>query len=186
MKSILSGILSVSALLIAACDSDSTRPETGDMEVMPYLQPCTGVGPMSCMTVKDAAVDTTAGLFYNGIEGFKFQWDRRCLISVEKIPVKDPPADGSSIRYVLEGTPNCTPSTQWSFQAFFNGSDGHVSGDTLLIDGYAKPIRILDQADRNSLAALREKRVTLTVEPGEGNWLKGHSVRELVMQSQAP
>jgi hypothetical protein len=152
-----------------------------ELEVRPYLEPCNGFAFMSCMVVKDTQVDTTAGLFSSPIEGFQFEWDRQCVITVEKTPIQNPPEDGASIRYVLVGSPSCTPSAQWSFEAIYTAQYGQVSGDTLHIMGYAKPIRLLDAKDRDSLAVLSPTdRVILTVQPGEGTWLKGSAVRKFM------
>ena len=70
------------------------------IEVDSRLAECSGVGPMQCLQVRDAA-DQPWRLFYGQIEGFTFEPGYRYRLQVEEIPVANPPADGSSIRTVL-------------------------------------------------------------------------------------
>lgn len=70
------------------------------IDVDSRLVECTGVGPMQCMRVRDAA-DQPWRLFYGAIEGFTFEPGYRYKLEVEEIPVANPPADASAIRTVL-------------------------------------------------------------------------------------
>lgn len=70
------------------------------MTVASEKKACTGVGKMECMMVKENNA-TEWSLFYSGIEGFNYQPGFEYVLLVEKIPVANPPADGSSIKYRL-------------------------------------------------------------------------------------
>lgn len=52
-------------------------------------QPCTGVAPMTCLVVNGE-------LHYGGIENYQHEDGKRCSFRVQKIKIKNPPADGSS------------------------------------------------------------------------------------------
>ena len=64
------------------------------------LVDCVGVGPQKCMQVKQNP-DSSWEWLYQGIEGFDFQEGIEYKIRVVVEEVKNPPADGSSLRYVL-------------------------------------------------------------------------------------
>ena len=66
----------------------------------PQLVDCVGEGPRQCMQVKFDEDDDWQ-FFYNQIEGFDYQPGYRYTLQVEKFEVQDPPAGGSSLRYVL-------------------------------------------------------------------------------------
>jgi heat shock protein HslJ len=59
-----------------------------------------GAGPQKCMRVKFEDSEDWQ-FFYSQIEGFEFRPGLRYTLLVEKIDVENPPADGSSLRYVL-------------------------------------------------------------------------------------
>jgi len=67
---------------------------------------CEGVGPRTCyQTQTNSVIDEAAWqYFYSPIENFDSQYKTgyRYQITVEKSPVENPPADGSSIRYTLK------------------------------------------------------------------------------------
>ena len=65
----------------------------------PYRTFCSGVGPQLCYV---ANVDGQETLLYGEIEGFTFEWGTAYELRVRVEPVANPPADASSIRYVLE------------------------------------------------------------------------------------
>jgi hypothetical protein len=73
-------------------------PKTKRIRVEHYLYPVTGVGSMLTMVVDDGHGPEW---LYQGIEGFTYSWGTRyeLTIRVEKVP--HPPADGSSVRYIL-------------------------------------------------------------------------------------
>ena len=104
------------AVVLAACSSSSTPVSDNNNVMQPsvpsadgpvqslfvkhHKSECLGVGPQLCMLVRSTEQDEW-GLFYDGIEGFEFEWgyNYELLISVHEVP--DPPADGSSREYRL-------------------------------------------------------------------------------------
>ena len=63
--------------------------------------PCTGVAPMLCLQVRTQP-GAAWELHHGEIEGFKWQGGTEYVIRVRELPVANPPADGSSLRWVLE------------------------------------------------------------------------------------
>lgn len=89
--------LLVFALPLAACSSGEVREGV----VASHLRPCVGVSYDLCMQVTDVD-DGVLDLFYEGIEGFDFIWGFEVTLRYQIEAVDDPPADGSSLRYVLD------------------------------------------------------------------------------------
>lgn len=79
---------------LAAC---GTGPY--EIEVDPAPRNCTGLAEGLCIT---AEVDEEPVTFFDGIEGFEFEWCQRARLVIHEEPVPMPPPDGSSIRYVLD------------------------------------------------------------------------------------
>lgn len=69
------------------------------LEVAPTEVDCTGVGARKCLQVREAGGQWQT--FYAPIEGFTFEDGWRYRLQVVVTPVKNPPADGSSLRYQL-------------------------------------------------------------------------------------
>jgi heat shock protein HslJ len=63
--------------------------------------PCTGVAPMLCLQVRTQP-GAAWQLHYGEIEGFDWQVGVEYVIRVREYAVDNPPADGSSLRWVLE------------------------------------------------------------------------------------
>lgn len=74
-------------------------PRYVTLTVMPFKQPCMGVGPMLCLQVIDSA--GVRMFFYDSIDGFTFRWGNPVTLSVRVDQVENPPADASSLRYTL-------------------------------------------------------------------------------------
>ncbi len=74
-------------------------PRFVTLSVMPFKQPCMGVGPMLCLQVIDSA--GVRMFFYDAIDGFSYQWGTPVTLSVRVDQVENPPADASSLRYTL-------------------------------------------------------------------------------------
>lgn len=102
---ILSAVM-VAALpgLVACGGAPSSAVTAGGVEktffVAPLRKPCTGVGPMECLQVRESP-DRPWQFFYSEIEGFSHEpgHDYELLVLEEK--VASPPADGSSLRWRL-------------------------------------------------------------------------------------
>ena len=87
-------------VLLSSCDKNALKPDVVTMQVADHYQDCTGVGPMKCLLVKiDGATNWT--YHYFGIEGFAYEEGFEYKLTVRREKIKNPPADGSSIRYVL-------------------------------------------------------------------------------------
>jgi heat shock protein HslJ len=63
--------------------------------------PCTGVAPTLCLQVRTQP-GAAWQLHYGEIEGFDWQVGVEYVIRVREYAVENPPADGSSLRWVLE------------------------------------------------------------------------------------
>ena len=96
--------------------SDTGTGDTGSVDatstktlyIAHHLADCVGVGPMKCMLVRETP-DAEWTMFYDKIQGFDFEpgFDYQLTIRTEK--VDDPPADASSIRYILVEIVSKTP-----------------------------------------------------------------------------
>jgi len=77
------------------------RPVTRTVYVAPQAARCTGVAPMDCLQVRSSPAEPWS-LWYAGIEGFAYQPGYQYVLEVDEYRVAQPPADGSSIRWVLK------------------------------------------------------------------------------------
>lgn len=175
----LVALLLMGLLLVAACvplqsttiDGGSATPEPAGeppaesvpagaagevitLYVAPRKAECMGVAPMQCLQVKYAPEGEYEN-FFSAIDGFiyvpSYNWELR----VRTVAIENPPADGSSIGYVLEeivskqpaysGDPLPLAGVEWTLVAFGDeeivqydpartpvnlifGEDGSVSG----------------------------------------------------------
>ncbi|OXI30113.1 hypothetical protein CFB89_23140 [Burkholderia sp. AU16741] len=99
--------------LVAGCRTDAAapapsaarpadgRPVTKTVYVAPRSARCTGVAPMECLQVRGSASEPWS-LWYAGIEGFAYQPGYLYTLEVDEYRAARPPADGSSIRWVLK------------------------------------------------------------------------------------
>ena len=97
-------ILVLLTYVAAGCGYQDT-PQEDQGEVMtvfigPDLIDCEGEGPQKCMLVKENQEDDW-GLFYDRIEGFDYEegYNYEITVGVEDVP--NPPAGGSSNRWIL-------------------------------------------------------------------------------------
>ncbi|NJM06087.1 DUF4377 domain-containing protein [Candidatus Gracilibacteria bacterium] len=103
----LSGVLVAAMLVLSACSAPAeVAVPTQDSEsqilfVAPELKDCVGVGPMECMQIAEGK-DGSWSLFYSQIEGFTFEPGFLYELRVRSEQIANPPADGASIRYILE------------------------------------------------------------------------------------
>jgi hypothetical protein len=88
----------------AAAPSRTTLPPEGReliLNVAGQRAPCTGVAPTLCLQVRTQP-GAAWELHHGEIEGFNWQSGTEYVIRVRETPVANPPADGSSLRWVLE------------------------------------------------------------------------------------
>jgi len=92
--------IAMSALFFAPKSAQS-GPKTQVMYVKENKVPCTGVAPMECLQVR-AENETEWSNLYTNIQGFHYQpgYQYKLLVTVSSI--KNPPADGSSLKYTLK------------------------------------------------------------------------------------
>lgn len=105
----------VALALLSACSSEkasspppaSANSHNGDVNgevktlfVHEQLADCEAEGPRKCLQVRESESDEWT-LFYSNIEGFDYEEGTRYELRVRVEKVDDPPADGSSLRYVL-------------------------------------------------------------------------------------
>ena len=82
------------SLTAKSCD------ETKHIYIADHLVDCVGVAPQKCMLVKEKIVDEWT-TFYDQIEGFEYEEGYEYLLNVNIKTIKNPPADGSSLKYTL-------------------------------------------------------------------------------------
>ncbi|KMQ69055.1 hypothetical protein ACM39_06455 [Chryseobacterium sp. FH2] len=68
--------------------------------VGPQTADCTGAAPMKCLQVKETSTAEWTN-FYTNIEGFTYEPGYEYVLKVKTEKIKNPPADGSSIKYTL-------------------------------------------------------------------------------------
>ncbi|HVI43659.1 MAG TPA: DUF4377 domain-containing protein [Chitinophaga sp.] len=99
-------------------------PKTQTIYIKESKEPCTGVAPMECLQIKGIK-DSAWSNFYTNIEGFKYTPGYRYKLVVRITTIKNPPADGSSLKYTLKkilekkkiNTAATDNKRQWTFIA---------------------------------------------------------------------
>lgn len=81
------------------------------IEVAPVTVDCVGVAPMKCLQYREKG-STDWLNYYGAIEGFEFQEGYRYTLRIAEYKVENPPADASSLRWVLEQVLERQPVTQ--------------------------------------------------------------------------
>ncbi|MEN8513329.1 DUF4377 domain-containing protein [Burkholderia sp. RS02] len=112
-RTLLGAAVIAGSTLVAGCQTDAAvtaqnaarpadgRPVTKTIYVAPQSARCTGVAPMECLQVRSSPSEPWS-LWYAGIEGFAYQPGYLYTLEVDEYRVAQPPADGSSIRWVLK------------------------------------------------------------------------------------
>lgn len=83
-----------------SCASDANE-QLKTIFVADHLEDCTGVGKQQCMLIRESAEEQWTYL-YQQIEGFNYEPGYLYQLKVEVSQVENPPADASSLRYVLK------------------------------------------------------------------------------------
>ena len=84
------------------------EPVFRTLQVAPTRRDCVGVGPMSCLQVRETA-DAPWTLMYSEIAGFDYVPGYLYEIRIREDAVANPPADGSTIRRTLVAVLSRTP-----------------------------------------------------------------------------
>lgn len=174
-------VLWLSALALAACAKTTEPLPSVRMTVEPYLVPCRMEGSLSCMVSRDSG-SARSDLLYGEIKGFRFQWGYRQILQVDRWRILHPDADASDIGYALVKTYEKAFIPDWSFRAVLVDSSAlRLTGDTLSIAGYARPILIDAPKDRENLkgAAYLDLRIRPRGGDADSGALQGDSVRVL-------
>ncbi|KML47099.1 hypothetical protein VL15_33295 [Burkholderia cepacia] len=112
-RTLLGAAVIAGSTLLAGCQTNAAvtasnaarpadgRPVTRTVYVAPQSARCTGVAPMECLQVRSSPSEPWS-LWYAGIEGFAYQPGYLYTLEIDEYPVVQPPADGSSIRWVLK------------------------------------------------------------------------------------
>jgi len=112
-RTLLGAAVIAGSTLVAGCQIDAAvtaqnaarpadgRPVTKTIYVAPQSARCTGVAPMECLQVRSSPSEPWSR-WYAGIEGFAYQPGYLYTLEVDEYRVAQPPADGSSIRWVLK------------------------------------------------------------------------------------
>ena len=78
----------------------SSCEDTKKVFIASYQSDCIGLAPQKCLLFKENLADKWS-LFYDTIEGFKYEEGYVYKLEVTVKEIEDPPADGSSLRYSL-------------------------------------------------------------------------------------
>ncbi|MCA9989502.1 MAG: META domain-containing protein [Anaerolineales bacterium] len=111
MKKRLAFVISLAllaAVVLVACGGNEESTEK-TIFVSPTLVDCQGVVPQKCLQVKETP-DGEYTLFYDTIEGFNFEEGYEYELVVREEQVENPPADASSVRWVLVEEVSKTPA----------------------------------------------------------------------------
>ncbi|MPV56175.1 hypothetical protein CFB46_26675 [Burkholderia sp. HI2761] len=112
-RTLLGAAVLAGSALLAGCQTDAAatapnaarpaddKPVAKTVYVAPQSARCTGVAPMECLQVRSSPSEPWS-LWYAGIEGFAYQPGYLYTLEVDEYHVARPPADGSSIRWVLK------------------------------------------------------------------------------------
>jgi len=118
---------------IPADQPSEPSPTEKTVFVGPVMVDCEGEGPQKCMLVKEY-FDDPYMLFYNQIEGFEYQEGFDYELRIQEQVVENPPAGGSSIRWILLEQISKTEvgaapikGTLWSLESYLNNQEELVN-----------------------------------------------------------
>ena len=120
--SVIITLLALASIAVAACGPVG-GPVGKTIYVGPYLVDCEGVAPQTCMLVKEN-LDDDWTYFYDQIEGFDYEPGFEYELRINEEKVENPPADASSIRWVLVEVVSKTRSLEgntWVLESYLDG-----------------------------------------------------------------
>ena len=115
-------VLAVAAVAVAGCAPLQSGPKEKTIYVGPYTVDCVGVAPQQCMLVKESPEDEWAS-YYDRIEGFVYEDGFEYKLQILEEEVENPPADASSVRWVLIEVLDKSRSlegTLWPLDSYMN------------------------------------------------------------------
>lgn len=86
------------SFFFTSCNSSAEKTEK--LVIASEQGDCVGVVPMKCLLVKKEGVQNWE-FFYNSIEGFNYEPGYEYVLDVKVEKIENPPADGSSLKYIL-------------------------------------------------------------------------------------
>ena len=92
--------ITLAATFMAPVQNKQQARTTQIIYVKESKVPCTGVAPMECLQIKKENGAGWSNL-YTPIQGFKYTPGYRYKLKVRVTKIKNPPADGSSLKYTL-------------------------------------------------------------------------------------
>jgi len=106
-------LIFLSLIVLSACNVPFSGSEEKTVYVGPKMVECTGESPQMCLLVKENPNDEYT-YFYDQIEGFDYEEGYEYVIRVKEETVDNPPAGGSSIRWILIDVVSKTPVSEAS------------------------------------------------------------------------
>lgn len=103
LKNMKSFCLSLSIILLCSCKSvknEASKNNESIIEIASERVDCVGVAPQKCLQIKEDGKPNWE-FFYDVIEGFNFTEGFHYKLKIRKEKVENPPADSSSIKYIL-------------------------------------------------------------------------------------
>lgn len=126
-------VLLAAAAMTGGCGgegADSKVEEGADaartLYVAHFRVDCVGVGPMKCLQVRETP-EAEWRMFYDRIEGFDYEEGYDYELRVRTEEVENPPADASSIRWILEEVVSKTAASSEA-----NAGAGIIAGEWTL------------------------------------------------------
>lgn len=94
-------LAAIMGLMLSSCNFSQKSNERSVL-IGPYTQPCTaGTFETECMQIKWTKDQPEWEYFYGQIEGFNFEKGYEYELIVREEKVENPPADASSVKYIL-------------------------------------------------------------------------------------
>ena len=103
------------------------KDEVRTLYVAHFRVDCVGVAPMKCLQVRDTP-DAEWRMFYDQIQGFDYEEGYDYELRVRTEEVNNPPADASSIRWILEEVVSKTAASSEP-----NAGAGIIAGEWVLV-----------------------------------------------------
>ncbi len=132
-------LILILSLTAKSCD------DTKHIYIADHLVDCVSVSPQKCMLVKEKIVDDWTN-FYGNIEGFEYEEGYEYLLNVKVETIKNPPADGSSFKYILvevfekkKTVPPITLNNKWKVVSM-QGVDSFERNPTIAFDDKEKKV----------------------------------------------
>jgi heat shock protein HslJ len=121
--------LTLAVVAVAACGPFTLGSSEKTVYVGPYQVDCVGVAPQKCLLVKEQPGDEWA-MYYDQIQGFDYEPGFEYELRIVEEKVENPPADASSIRWVLQEVVSKARSlegTIWVLESYLD-RDGVLVG----------------------------------------------------------